>query len=146
MCNHSSPGPQYLAFSTAGSSETSHPDSWWKWGLFLSVIKPFCGKKLILIGWTWLPSGGPWLPIGWAYVLPVSRFIKVGGIRRREQGSLIQQFILRRTKNTVNPTYRVNNPNTGSKIDRRNNTHVFHQMTWIQNNPAQNKGGTTYYI
>jgi hypothetical protein len=31
-------------------------------GVFLFVIKPFCGENLILIGWAWLPSG-------WAYAL-----------------------------------------------------------------------------
>jgi hypothetical protein len=31
-------------------------------GVFLSVIKPFCGEKLILISWAWLPSG-------WVYAL-----------------------------------------------------------------------------
>jgi hypothetical protein len=49
-CNHSSPGHPHLASSPEGSSETIHPDSWWNWGLFLSVIKPFWGGKLILIG------------------------------------------------------------------------------------------------
>jgi hypothetical protein len=32
-------------------------------GVFLSVIKPFCGGQCILIGWAWLPSG-------WAYSHP----------------------------------------------------------------------------
>ena len=35
----------------------------WCWGVILSVITPFCGEKLILIGWAWLPSG-------WAYAIP----------------------------------------------------------------------------
>ena len=46
----------------------SHPDSWWNWGIFLFVIKPFCGKNLLMIGWAWRASGwawyqvvGPWL-------------------------------------------------------------------------------------
>ena len=32
-------------------------------GEYLSVIKLFCGEKLILIAWAWLPGG-------WAYCLP----------------------------------------------------------------------------
>jgi hypothetical protein len=52
-CNHASPGPPNPASSPAGSSETSHVDSWWNWGVL----------KLILIGCAWLPYG-------WAYALP----------------------------------------------------------------------------
>jgi hypothetical protein len=32
------------------------------WGVFLSVIKPICGEKHILIGWAWLPIRWAWLP------------------------------------------------------------------------------------
>jgi hypothetical protein len=46
--------------ATYGIVETSHPNSWWNWEVFMSVIKPFSVGKLILIGWDWLPSG--WLP------------------------------------------------------------------------------------
>ena len=67
---HLSPGPLHLASSPVGSSETSHPDSWWNWRVFLPVIKPPWGEKLILIGWAWLPRGSAWLPSGWGYALP----------------------------------------------------------------------------
>jgi hypothetical protein len=40
MCNHASPGPPHLAFSPVGSSETSHPDSWWNCGF--ARPKNFC--------------------------------------------------------------------------------------------------------
>ena len=70
MCKHASTGP-HPASSPAESSETSHPDSWWNWGVFLSVIKPFCGEKLILIGWAWLHSGWAWLLSGWLRPFPV---------------------------------------------------------------------------
>ena len=44
-CNHTSPGPPHPASSSVGSPETSHTNSWWNWGVFLSVIKPLCGEK-----------------------------------------------------------------------------------------------------
>jgi hypothetical protein len=56
--HHVYPHQQWTS-SPAGSSETSHPDSWWNW-LFLYVIKTFCEEKLILIGYAWLLGG-------WAY-------------------------------------------------------------------------------
>lgn len=34
-------------------------------GVFLSLIRPFCGKNRILIDWAWLPRE-------WAYALPGS--------------------------------------------------------------------------
>ena len=46
-CNHARPGLPHPASSSVGSSEE---------GVFLSVFC-FCGEKLILIGWAWLPSG-----------------------------------------------------------------------------------------
>jgi hypothetical protein len=45
MCKHASPGPPHPASLPAGSSEISHPDGWWNWGVFLSVIKPFLWGK-----------------------------------------------------------------------------------------------------
>ena len=30
----------------------------------MSVIKPFCGEKLILIGWAWLPESAPGSQMG----------------------------------------------------------------------------------
>ena len=37
------------------------------WGVFLSVIKPFCGEELIWIDRALLPSWWAWLPSVWAY-------------------------------------------------------------------------------
>ena len=37
-CNQARPGPPPLASSPSGSSETSHPDSWLNWRVFLSVM------------------------------------------------------------------------------------------------------------
>ena len=75
MCNHAShcPGPPHPAFSPAGSSdsETSHPGSWWIWGVFMSVIKPFCGEKHVLIGWALLPCGWPSQAHLWLHPCPV---------------------------------------------------------------------------
>ena len=59
--NHTSPELPHLASSPA-RSETSLPDRNTPQFHQLSIIKPFCGEKLILIGWAWLPSG-------WAYAL-----------------------------------------------------------------------------
>lgn len=57
--NHISPGPLHPASSPVGSSDQS-PEQLIKLRSISSVIKNFCGEKLFLIGWAWLPSG--WAP------------------------------------------------------------------------------------
>ena len=45
-CNHVNPGPPHPASSPAGSSETSHPDSWWNW---VCTTKETVSGKLICV-------------------------------------------------------------------------------------------------
>ena len=46
--------PPHPASLPVGLSETSHPDCWWNWGIFMSVIKPFVWKNSF-----WLAGTAP---------------------------------------------------------------------------------------
>jgi hypothetical protein len=76
MCHHTSQRPPYSASSPAGSSETSHPDSWWNCGFAqpnnfcTNCQKMFQGSTsacLSPLPWSWpncsgqmLTFIGPW--------------------------------------------------------------------------------------
>jgi hypothetical protein len=81
-CKQTSPGPPHPASSPPGSSEISHLDRWWNWGVFLSVIKTFCGEKLILIGWAWLTSGWVADSSGPRHVLIILYVVKPSGFKQ----------------------------------------------------------------
>ena len=58
-CNHTSPGPPHQASSPVGSSEGEGC-----WGVFMSVIKPFCGKDSFWLAGPGSPVGGPSSQVG----------------------------------------------------------------------------------
>ena len=64
----------------------------------------------------------------------------VGGIRHREQGSVECQFIQHTGR------IQLTSPKHRTKIVRRIHTRKTTIQQSNKNNPAQNKGGTTYYI